>query len=574
MFVRRSGVFHCGLVICVAGYLAVPLAMAADSPEIWMTPMHPHDGPRGGRFGSEDYMDLFRLGAPWQTVEKHVSVFKIYSDFVRRSSDDDIRRVVSGLAAQHIALAVESNILGPTGYCQPGHTQTETISPLMARLKKLGADVRYLEMVGPLVGGHSLTQAAFCHLPIETVAIDAAHTVALIRDIFPDIIVGEIEPVGHGPNFLDWHDLDPWFAAWQKASGKPLAFLHIDVSWTLPWREDLLHFAERAQAHNISFGVILDGGPYELSDKAYSTEVADHVEEIDALLGPMLQQVNFQSWQIYPRRALPESDSSSLTGEILDFLRPATRLTTLAGASGALRLQLTDAKGAPVGNARIIEESLDPGGDAKLEAQSIAGYVPPSATSARIVLRSQTECTCPKRPTYVSLTGFRYTEDGSAPYSWDASAWANAAPVVISVTTFDGAHRLRFSAPAGQPLSLNGPLFPVKAGAPFDLSFAWRIAPESDQAGLVALIFTGADNKEFRRTFRLMSTTWQRIGEVTTNPAGQAVVTRPPTAANATRLRLRYEGDRAHRPAPTLEAKSPERERTNKLGVRAAHQPL
>ncbi len=530
-------------VVLISFFAPLSVGVAAGLPQIWLTPT-----------ASEDYMSLFTSGAPWQTVEKHVSVFKIYPEFAQHASDDDIRRLVAGLAARHIELAVESPVLGPTGWCEPGHPRTEFIAPLMARLKKLGANVGFLAMVGPLVDGHSYTKQFRCHLPIEPVAADAAHTIALVREIYPDIVVGDIEPVGAGNGFPDWSELDAWFAAWKKASGKPMGFLQTDVSWHLPWREDLKHFAERASADQVPFGVILDGDNYDLSDEAYSDDVARHVEEVTSLLGPLLKQVNFQSWQKYPRHALPETTRSSMTGEILDFLRPATMLTTSGSiAAGNLRSRLMDVDGAPVANASIAEESFAPDRDDNLAPDTISGFVPAGAAEARFILRSQVECSCPKRITKVFLTGFKYTEDGKPVFQWDVSSWATALSTKISPATIEGVHGLRISADVGQPVLLNGPLFSVTPGAAFVLSFAWQVAPESDHAGSVEIIFTRANKSEILRSFRTMATTWRTSNKIRTDKSGYAIVSWPASLPRSGLLRLNYPGDQDHRPAAPVE---------------------
>jgi hypothetical protein len=542
-------------IICLASLAVVPKAgLAANLPQIWFTPLQAHDEPGGGRAGAEDYLSLFAPDAAWQTVEKHVAAFKIYPEFNRDFSDEQAKIVIAGLAAKGIDLAVEFPVLGPTGWCEPGHPRTQFVTPLMARLKKLGANVRYLAMSGPLVDGHSYTKAFYCHLPIDAVAADAAHTVALVREIFPDIVVGDIEPVGHGNEFPNWRDLDAWFGAWKKASGKPMGFLHTDVSWLLPWQEDLKHFAERAHANNVPFGVILDGDAYDLSDKSFSDDVARHVEDVTALLGPLLDQVNFQSWQVYPRHALPETDPSAMTGEIRDFLRPATTLTTTGSLSaGNLRAHLTDANGAPIANARIIEEGFTPGSDANLMPRTISGFVPAGATRALFGLRIQTECTCPKRAAKALLEGFEYSENGKPAFQWNVASWAKASPGTTAAATVDGVQALGISAGPGQPLLLNGPTFPVTPGAAFDLRFTWEIKPGSDGAGFATLIFIGADGKEFLRTFLPTETTWRKIGEATTNASGEVSIPSASGLSHGAWLRLRYQGDQAHRPLAPLQ---------------------
>jgi hypothetical protein len=462
------------------------------------------------------------------------------------------------LAARHIALAVEAPVLVETAWCEPGIQKPQTIVPLMARLKSLGADVRYLAMAGPLVDGHVYTKEFYCHRPIDEVAADAARTVILIRQIFPKITVGDIEPVGRHQGYPDWSELGAWLDALREAMGRPLAFLHLDITWTLPWHDDLRLIADRAHAVGVPLGVILNGNQYDLSDVDYSRDVAQHEQQVTAVLGAQLDQVIFQSWQVYPRHVLPETDPSSMTGVVMDYLRPTTSLELIGKApAGQALVRLTDGNGAPVSNAPIIEEVAGPRGEMVLAPQRISGEVPWGATAALFAVRAQTECSCPKRPVRVVLADFQYAETDRPRLNWDLQSWAGAGPSVASATLINGGPALKISAAPGQALVLNGPRFKVTPGTAFNARFAWRVDRDSAQAGFAALIFFGADENEFLRVPYAMRTTWQRASKTFTNAEGIAPISRPSTLPRDGLFRVRYQGDRGHSPAPVLPIGSP-----------------
>ena len=527
---------------------------AADLPSIWMAPLHPHDDPAGGRAGSEDYMNLFEPDAPWRTVEKHVAVFKIYLDFAQHASDQDIRKLAAGLSARNIALAVEAPVLTQTAWCQPGvPVRADEVTPLMARLKKLGANVRYLAMVGPLVDGHTYTKEFYCHRPIPEVAEDAAREVARIREIFPEIVVGDIEPVGRHDQYPDWSELDLWLDACKKALGAPLAFLHLDITWSLPWRDDVEFIAKQSQAKGVPLGVIFNGDSYDLSDADYAGDVALHVQQVTALPDAHIGDAVFQSWQIYPRRVLPEGDPSSMTGAILSYLRPATILELVGETPpGRVRVRLTDSTGAPVANAKIMEQTFEARGEANLLPQSMKGTTPAQAIAARFVLLAQEGCACPKRPTNIVITGFHYAEPDRPTYNWDVGSWATATADVTQAITVDGQRGLKIDAAPGRPLDLIGEKFPVTPDTPFDARFSWQVDPTSDGAGYAALIFIGPNGNEMHRDIHDMQPTWRTLGQEVTDAAGIAVIASKRAVSPGERFRFFYAGDDGHRPAPAV----------------------
>jgi hypothetical protein len=76
----HSRLFYGVLAWLGLGLLTSQSFAGAAVPEIWLAPLHPHDGASGGRAGSEDFFDLFAPDARWWVVGEHVAVFKIYLD--------------------------------------------------------------------------------------------------------------------------------------------------------------------------------------------------------------------------------------------------------------------------------------------------------------------------------------------------------------------------------------------------------------------------------------------------------------------------------------------------------------
>ncbi|MGJ4927600.1 hypothetical protein ACQR1I_20325 [Bradyrhizobium sp. HKCCYLS2038] len=286
--------------------------------DVWFAPIHPNDRPAGK--GVPDYFDLFSDSAPWQSVASKISVFQIYLDLLRRGSDDEIRSLISYLRSKGISLSIEMPVLADTAWCEPGTKRKRWMVPLIARLKRLGGDLNYIAMVGPLVDGHVYKKKFYCNRPVEDVAADAAATITEIRKFYPNVIVGDIEPLAKHPEYPNWGELPVWLEAFKRQAGVPISFIHLDVRWALNWKEPLLDLVRDARRFGVRVGVIYHGDPLASSSEAVAAGLAKHEAEVEIELGVRPDEVIFQSWLNYPEYALPEDNPSSMTGIVRSYL--------------------------------------------------------------------------------------------------------------------------------------------------------------------------------------------------------------------------------------------------------------
>ena len=497
-------------LIAIQFFALVPNAYGTslDRPEIWLAPLHPND--RAGGLGAADYFALFDSSSPWRIVASHVTVFQIFLDLLRRESDETLRRVFDGLAARHIDLAVEMPVLVDTAKCEQGTKETQWMAPLIAKLKRLGGKLRYVVMVGPLVDGHTYTRDNYCHSPIPEVAADAARTIRAIREIYPDVIVGETEPVGSGADFPDWSELPQWFDAFRRASGRGIAFIHMDVTWGLAWRDDLLDVARQARASGMKFGVIYDGDGSELSSGLAAQNVGEHEKAIESLPGMPPDQVIFETWFSYPDHVLPERDPTSMTGMVFDYLLPHTNLKFVNSSQA----QLLDSQGAPISGAPLILEAHKALGSDGLVGQRIDGTVPVDARSALFAVRIHTECECEQRTEAIDLADFTYSEnaqpEGTA-FSWNMNAWTQHSADASKGIEVRVPPVILLKTRAGEKLALNSPSFAVTAGSHFDAQFVWNVDAESENTGYATLIFLGANGNEVHRVLHYFRETFERV---------------------------------------------------------------
>jgi hypothetical protein len=523
-------------------------AHAAHLPRIWLAPMQLLQRPDGAQAGSTDYFAMFEPGAPWEFAATHVSVFKIYSDLLRDATDDQIRRVISGLAERNISLGLESPVLVDPSQCETVEGREAWVIGLVARLKRLHGDLRTFAMVGPLIDGHSSSRPGACHRSIPDVAAEAAHTVAAIRQFYPDLVVGEIEPIGHGSDYPDWHELRGWLDAWAKASGKPLAFLHMDTVWGTPWHDDMREVASQTRKAGIRFGVIYKGDPSDLSDGAFTQDALQHADEVEGVLAGPPDDVILQSWENYPRHALPDTDFGTMTGLVRAYVRPHTQFSV----EGSHRIRLIREDGAAVAGAKVIVDVHNPALGQTVERETIAGFVPHSATRALFALRVHEECDCEPLPVTLSLSGYEFLQRAPMDnYHGDLYSWSSRSATDVREIALSGVPALKIEAGSNRQILLNGPEFRVIADQPFALTFYTQVEPAGERTGYVALIFLGSNGIEIQRVPKFFLTSWKEFKKVLANSDGGFALPSMPIVSGSI-VRLRFGGDIMNRPSVLL----------------------
>ncbi len=304
-----------------------PATAQAPSPQIWMAATEPVWRDVHG-WGTNDYLDLFQSGAPWQQALRRVQVFQFSKRFIEQTSPETLSRAIAFLNRNRIAIAMQGTPNMPTRGCGRGiesYGPPPDMARDAARIRSLGGQVTYIMMDEPLYFGHIYKGGGpriACHAAIETIAADAARKIAEARRVFPSVQVGETEP--YGIPFVSsaaWASMmAQWFSAFQSATGRPLVFQHADIVWNrpdaLPQFEAALPVIRRA---GITLGVIYNGTPQDPTSAAWVADAKRHIALIEGRLGIRPQHVIFQSWTAMPRMMLPDTASDTLTGLVASY---------------------------------------------------------------------------------------------------------------------------------------------------------------------------------------------------------------------------------------------------------------
>jgi hypothetical protein len=322
-----------GVILALTEFLTVRLA---HRPEIWMASFEPVWREIQG-WPPNDYMQLFEPDAPWRQAARGVKVLLLYKKFIEQATDADLEKVIGGLKQRGIAMAIQGTPLVASKACGQaveGYGPPQDMAQAAARVKRLGGTIAYVALDEPLYYGHRFDGRAAlpyethpptpCHATIADLARQTATKMAGLHEIFPDAKIGDVEPVGVYPpqEAADFAaDFAQWLDAYKEASGRPFAFVDIDVAWLLPgWPAQFDIIAAAVRKAGIPLGVIYNGTRADASDAAWIASARDHIRRIEQRLGTRPDRVIFQTWTDHPRQMLPETAPDTFTALIRGYV--------------------------------------------------------------------------------------------------------------------------------------------------------------------------------------------------------------------------------------------------------------
>jgi hypothetical protein len=470
---------------------------------------------------AQDYLDLFRPDAPWAEAGRQLTVFKVGPSFVDSAPDDVLRQAFSDLKRRGIALGWEMGAVRSGPDCGRGEGYAGDTSRSVGRIKAAGGELRYVAMDEPFWFGHLVQSNHACQLSIGDLARNVAERLSIVRAVFPNVQVGDIEPIGD-PQVNDYvAEITEWAQEFRKATGRPLAFFHGDIDWNGPWRRDLPIMQRQLATLNIPIGVIINGDPFAKTDLQWTNAAVGHLQEVLDLAGIQPDAIIFQTWDDRPSKLLPENQPGSLTNLVLEETRPPAKIVVIPGRH-AISGRVNDVSGKPVSDVGVELTARDIGGLYGLHTVERTGVVPADAASALFGLRVGIECDC-VGPIDISIGQMQF-HDGPA----DA--------IVRSLQS--GADPYRLEGGTAVKVSINTAPFSVNAGAPYTVDVPLQVREQPNRAGYLALFFLGANGKEVRRDPIELKAANQILGKPVTDPAGQFSLTMP-ASLDASRLLIR-----------------------------------
>jgi hypothetical protein len=273
--------------------------------------------------GASDFKQIFQPGSPWSTARSYTGIYKIWWQFAINGSDEELRNVFSYLRRNHIALAMEAELVTPPPGCPTGegvtpYMGTNVSDYIATRIKRLGGDLAYVAMDEPL-GTAYYDDRAQCGFTPASLGQNVALAANAYRNVFPAVQVGDIEPFFIGEPPSTWaSDYAQFLDAFEAGTGARMAFVHDDDTAGPSWRNHVAELEALLAARQIPYGVIWDGYNADTSDEDWIRNAEAHFLEYDFLGLPPMPQNIFQSWNPYPTHALPETDPLAFT-HLIDY---------------------------------------------------------------------------------------------------------------------------------------------------------------------------------------------------------------------------------------------------------------
>jgi hypothetical protein len=517
--------------------------LAASPPaQVWFSPIEPFT--RELTIDTTDFTQFLHDGDAWRNAAARIHVIKMSTQFLSRAPDPVLRDLLLLLRQHNIALGVEALMLtghdgcGGEGYSAPGQ-----LGAVAGRIKRLGGELAYVAMDGPLWGGHISSAPKACHDSIARIAADVAEKAHAIWSLFPNAIIGDIEPAGKTEPKDYLQQISEWTNAYRNASGAALGFLHADVQWSGPWQTQLSLLAKQLHRDGIRFGIIYNGNPDDPSGEIWVKHAEERFVAVEASAARVPDDAVLQTWHPYPRVNLPESALGTMTSLVDRYEALSTDLS-LAVEDTRISGLLADAEHVPLQDAEI---DVFAGGEPKIDPTKAIGdrrAVPPLATAAIFGLRVNTECGCSSTSTI---------EIGDAELGDEQSG-----SVVVRHLASRGERWLEgpgrgwalVSADPQHPLLVNSEPFSVKAGSRFSFRVPIHVTsgPATKSSGYVAVIFLGPNGTEVARQKVELVNNIEKVASVKTGREGRFSVRLEKVTADALPAYTAvFRGDAKHR---------------------------
>jgi len=514
-------------------------------PTTWFAPFPPNLWPN---YGSVDYVDLFSPSAAWSTAASHIQVFKLYP-YTLSLPDSDLKNLFADLRRRHIAVGLEQGGLMPSGNSTcPGDFDGVNALGYVQHIRDLGGTLQYVMLDEPFYSAVVDDHSGACHWTVQQTVDNVSRTVAAMRSVFPDLVVGDIEVVASGASKDTVLSLyQQWVDAWKTTTGTPFAYFHYDLAWTGHWQPSVAALSRALRYRHIPVGQIYIGDG--TTDAGWVAQAEQRMTDYEIHGSPMPDQVIFQSWEALPDHVLPESDPASFTYLIDRYFRNRTQLT-LAVNGSAVTGTLTAPSGA-LANVPIVFTAAPLSGTGQTSAFKYTGTVPTGTQyivfGARVALE---DCSADPLPAEFYLTDFTL-DAGAAGVLHDDFAngltgwgtWGNAAIAQVEQ------NNLHVQVLSGQTFGLNSVSLPfAAAGAAYTLTVNATVPIGSRGEGCAITVFQDAKFTELDRASLQIVPQRVSLGTVQTDAGGTYVFNLTPQST-AYELWADYAGDAALWPA-------------------------
>ena len=539
------------LLVSAGGYgqIHAPANGASNMPRIWIgagARVEENDQPPQWRGIRADARDMLSAGTPWETVSSHTQIVQFPPANIERARDAALQKAFSDLARRHIALALGTSLLVKSDRC-PSNTEAYgkpgDLERVLKKIQRNGGQLEYIAMDEPFFFGHRYSGQGACHDSAVEIAREIAENLKMVRSIFPNVKVGDIE-VTDGSS--DWmNQLAGWVDTYRSVVGEPLAFLHADVVWTEQAMRNLAPLATQLKQRGVPFGITYNADENARTDRDWTQNAISHFTEIESALGVHPDDVIFETWTTLPSHMLPEDQPGAFMNIPFQYLHQRSSLT-LTRQGNTIKGRLTDLQGNPVPHAGVTIDAIDAGARMGLTPRQLTAVVPANAATAVVGIRANTEgsCVCAGEAG-AAVGGIRYREQGTGRQE-------DISPVTLPIPGAPPTIRSFLLTPA-KTFAPNLKQFPVTPGKTFTLDAPIMATANADHGGYVMIVFLDSAGKGITRNNLWFAPSRIRLDSVVTDAAGRFSLEPSSTImADHPAICASYDGDPNLRPSMTF----------------------
>ncbi len=308
--------------------LAAPLGSAAEAspgeapvkPEVWL-------GPPGAPDGS-GWRQLFAHPEQWAETRSRIQVLQ-YADHAldRQFSDEELRVWLPLIEQWGLKFALEVGAVKPWG--TTGQKTFAVQRKKWDRFQSLGGKIHAIAMDEPL-----LCCRQHIHKPDDYAVEETAQFIALVRQTYPQMLIGDIEtyPSIPGADHAWWIDALQQKLAAMNVRG--LDFYRLDVNWANfivqnrgSWRE-VRQIEQACRRRKLPFSLIYWAADLpSLERKGVADEASWYLSLMQqgnayAMVDGRPDQVVIECWlKSGLPKCLPETEPWTFTRTALDFSR-------------------------------------------------------------------------------------------------------------------------------------------------------------------------------------------------------------------------------------------------------------
>jgi hypothetical protein len=252
-----------------------------------------------------------------------VRVIQFPPTSVERARDSDLREALADLKRRNIAFAIGTGLLIRSDRCRAqteAYVDQKTMEALFDKLRRNGADVKYVTMDEPFFYGHRDSSPTSCHESPQALAKALKESITFVRKYFPNAKFGADEVVdGSGP----WvHELVQWTDTYKAVTGEPLAYIHADLNWTEATIRNVVPLAAALKQRQVPLGVIYDAdASNNNSDENWTRNTISHFAKVENEIGIRPDHAVIETWVKTPMRMLPENQGGTFTNVVLQYIQ-------------------------------------------------------------------------------------------------------------------------------------------------------------------------------------------------------------------------------------------------------------